>query len=240
MLCTMLGRSAAVALAVSALGPPATALAGPPLITDDAATLDSGTCQFEVEHRRYRGRTESDALPACNLFADTEVSLGWLRVATDGAPRGNSLALQAKRVLVPADEERWGVGISLGNVRAAGRESGMRQASLTGLFTRLWGAHAVHLNVGAVRDHEAPEGTRRRRATWGAAVEGGVSDRLTLVAEVFGHQGIPAAAQAGLRWWVVPRHVQLTTSLGVQRGLGSEGRWASLAVRFESGDWSFR
>ncbi len=53
-----------------------TVLASPPLVTDDASTLDPGACQIEFESRRFKRLTEIDVVPACNLFADTELAIG--------------------------------------------------------------------------------------------------------------------------------------------------------------------
>ncbi len=92
----------------------------------------------------------------------------------------------------------------------------------------------MHLNAGWIHDREAGNEVRRDCFTWAAAIESDVSARWTVVAEAFGQQGLPEAAQMGLRWWAVPRQVQFTTSVGALRGQGQDGRWISFGVRFET------
>jgi hypothetical protein len=204
----------------------------PPLTTDDAATLDPGACQAETEYRQFHRREELDLVPACNLVFDAELAIGLLRTAPDGARRIDATFYQVKKVFVPVAESSWGFGMSAGTARA----SGAHQNYFTMLLTREFDNIRVHVNVGLVQDSGAQEELRRNRSSWGLAAENQVSDRWTVVAEAFGQQGLPEAAQVGLRWWAMPKHVQLTSSIGAQRGLGREGRWVSLGIRLETGE----
>ena len=230
-------HAASLLIAMVSSGFSGTSLAEPPLTTDDASTLDPGACQVETERRRFNRRTELDIVPACNFFGDTELSIGKLRVVAEGAPRIDSVMYSIKKVLIAGGEAGWSAGFNAAIIRAAGKASGTRQNLLTAIFTRPLDANGdtmMHVNVGWVNDREAASGTRRNRGAWGAAVESNVSARWTVVAEAFGQQGQPQAAQLGLRWWAVPKYLQLTTSVGAQRGLGREGRWMSLGVHLET------
>ncbi|MEO8103686.1 MAG: hypothetical protein ABI790_14275 [Betaproteobacteria bacterium] len=212
-------------------------LAAPPLTSDDARTLDPGGCQFEVEQRRFKRQTELDIVPVCNLFGDTELAVGKLRVAAGAASRIDSVMVSIKKVLMPGGIADWGVAFNAATVRTTGNASAIRQNLVTAIFSRPITANGdtlLHLNAGWINDRAAAIGVRRNRRTWAAAVERDVSARWTLVAEAYGQQSQPDTAQLGLRWWAVPGYMQFTSSLGTQRGLGREGRWLSIGVRFET------
>ncbi len=212
----------------------------PPLATDDASTLAPGMCQLETEQRRFRHRVESDIFSACNLFFDAEISLGYQRAAANATPRADSIVYQFKKVVGPVSADEWAFGIAAATVRAVNEKSrghsGTRQNSVNALASRQFGATALHLNIGNVSNHEAAPGSRKNRLAWNIATEHDASARWTLVGEVFGQRGLPATGQVGLRWWAVPKYLQLTTSLGAQRGEGRDGRWLSFGVRFETGN----
>ena len=207
----------------------------PPLVTDDAGTLAPGACQFETEHRQFRNRIEQDIVPVCNLWFDTEVGIGYQRIAPDGAPRADSIVYQFKKVLTTSGETGWAFGINAATVRASGRQSGTRQNIFNALVSRQFSANALHLNAGFVSNREAETGTHKNRLSWGIAAEHEATDRWTFVGEVFGQRYIPATVQVGLRFWALPKYMQLTSSLGALRGKGGDGRWVSFGVRFETG-----
>lgn len=213
--------------------------AAPPLTTDDASTLSPGMCQLEAETRRFRHRDETDIVPACNFLFDAEIGIGKLRVSPDAGPRADSVVFQFKKVFSPKDAPDWSFGIGAATIRATGDQSGTRQNLINALVSRQIGDTMLHLNLGNVTDHEATPGTRRSRLFWGLAAERDVSERWTVLGEMYGQKGLPETAQAGLRWWAVPKYVQLTSSAGAQRGQGREGRWVSFGVRLETGDSLF-
>ncbi|MEQ1515456.1 MAG: hypothetical protein ABL931_03090, partial [Usitatibacteraceae bacterium] len=205
-----------------------TAWCAPPLASDDAAVLGPGECQLETEQRQFRHRKEWDLASACNLFWDTETGIGRTRVAPDAGPRADSVVYQFKKILATPTEGQWSFGIAAATVRALGEQSGTRQNVVNALITKQIGDTALHLNVGAVRDFEAAPDTRKNRFAWALAVEHNATERWTIVGEAFGQRGMPTTTQAGIRWWALPKHVQLTSSLGAQRGEGRDGRWVSL------------
>lgn len=210
----------------------------PPLATDDASTLLPGMCQFEIEQRRFRTRVERDIVPVCNFWLDTEMGIGHQRVEANDAPGADSVVIQFKKIFALTEQGEWAVGIGAATVRAVNSvaQSGVRQNYVNALITRQVDATALHANLGIVLDREAEPGMRRNRLTWAVATEHEASSRWTLVAEVFGQRGVPETVQLGMRWWAIPKYVQFTTSLGVQRAQGRDGRWFSIGIRFETGD----
>ena len=208
----------------------------PPLTTDDATTLLPGMCQLEIEQRRFGNRVERDVVPVCNLWFDTEMGIGHQRVA-----RADSVVVQMKKVFSLDTDGGWSVGVGAATVRAvnSAEQSGIRQNYVNAIITRQIVATALHANLGVVADHEAGANLQRNRLTWAIAVEHEATPRWTLVAELFGQRGVPQSSQFGLRWWALPKYVQLTTSLGTQRNMGSDGRWMSIGIRFETPDLTY-
>lgn len=231
--------SSVATLAISAIG--STAWCAPPLATDDASTLAPGVCQFEIEQRQFRTRIERDIVPTCNLLFDAEIGVGHLHVAPKDGPRAASVIYQFKKVFAPAEADEWAFGIGGATVRAVNTrgQTGTRQHYLNAPITRQFGATLLHANLGVVADREAEPGVRRNRSTWGLAAEHEVTPSWTLLAEVIGQHGQPETAQIGVRWWALPKYIQLTSSLGAHRGEGRDGRWVSFGIRFETGDSIF-
>lgn len=203
-------------------------LAAPPLVTEDAGTLAKGQCQLEFENRRFRSTNEQDLLPACNLFLDMELQLGFLRASPDGAASEKRWLLQAKKTLVEWEKQGIALGIALGTIKRQGQSERENYATLP-----LTGTHEQttwSLNLGGVRNNQ--EGRWKRFTA--AAVEQEINDRWTLVGEVFKTQDEASSLQGGFRYWIVSKKVQLTGSVGQQRGQGNDGRWTSLGIRFET------
>jgi hypothetical protein len=210
------------------------ASAAPPLAADDASTLNAGECQFEIEHRRYGDRAEQDIGPACNFFLDIELGVSHQRIAPDSAARANSIIYQGKRVLFTSTDLDWAFALAAATVQARAHESGTRKNFFNAIITRKLAATALHLNAGMVADREALPGTRKNKFSWALAAEHDATERVTLVGELFGERGMPATSQIGVRWWLMPKQAQLTTSIGTQRGGGRDARWASIGIRFET------
>ncbi len=214
---------------------PIRAHTSPPLLTDDAATLAPGECQLETEYRRFDRRNEFDIMPACNFIGDAELAVGTSSIRAKEGPHANRVTAGLKKVLIAGEGSAWSAGVSAATILATGKTSHPPQHAMTALFTRTIDVGTLHLNAGWASDRAADAGARKHRSTWGVAIERDVTSRWTLVGEAFGQRGLPETAQLGVRWWMVPKAVQLTASMATQRGLGREGRWASFGVRFESG-----
>jgi hypothetical protein len=54
------------------------------------------------------------------------------------------------------------------------------------------------------------------RDTWGVGIEVPLSERWTAASETFGQQGDTPTKHAGIRYTVVPKHVQIDATLGEQ------------------------
>lgn len=202
--------------------------AAPPLVTEDAGTLAKGQCQLEFENRRFRSSDEKDLLPACNLFWDTELQLGFLHARVDGGPSERRWLIQAKKTLIEWPGQDIALGLAVGNIKRQDLSEREHYATLplTGTIDKTtWS-----LNLGGVRN--STEGRWKRFTA--AAFEQEIGERFTLVGEVFKTQDEATTVQGGFRYWIVNKKVQLTGSVGKQRGLGNEGRWTSLGLRFET------
>jgi len=205
----------------------APALAAPPLVTEDAGTLTPGACQVEFEQRNFRQRAERDVLPACNLLFNSEMQLGFLHARPDDAPNEKRWLLQVKKTIWESEPEGLALGIALGTIKLQG--DSRRDSYVTLPITGTAGKTTWSLNLGGVRN--STEGTWQRFLA--AAVEHDITERITLVGEVFGIRGQPTTTQLGGRYWIVSKKVQLTASVGQERNGGRDGRWTSLGIRFE-------
>lgn len=209
----------------------APALAAPPLVTEDAGTLSPGACQLEIEQRNFRRSTERDVLPACNVLFNSEMQLGFMHARPDDAASERRWLFQVKKTLWESEPEGLALGVALGTIRLRGNADrpAERDNYVTLPFTGVVDKTTWSLNAGGARN--SAEGKWKRFLA--AAVEHDLTDRLTLVGEVFGTRGEPTTAQIGGRYWIVNKKVQLTASVGQERNGGSEGRWTSLGIRFE-------
>ena len=87
-----------------------------------------------------------------------------------------------------------------------------------------------HTNVGWLRTAQ----THRNLMTWGLATEAQLSQSTWLIAETFGqNQGKPFY-QMGLRYWLVPGHVQVDATYGNRAGSSTQERWFSIGLRLLS------
>jgi hypothetical protein len=202
--------------------------AAPPLVTEDAGTLAPGACQLEFEQRSFRKSTERDVLPSCNLLFNTEIQLAYLHRRIDEAASEKRWLLQVKKTLWESEKDGLALGLAVGTIKRSGAAE--RQDYLTLPLTGTVDSTTWSLNLGTLRNSEE----RKWKATWAGAVEHDLTEKLTLVGEVFGARGESATTQTGLRYWVVAKKVQLTASLGQQRDAGRDGRWTSIGIRFET------
>ncbi len=99
---------------------PGIALAGRPLSTEDASTLDDKACQLESWVDRTRGdTTHLFVVPACSYF-DTEFQLGAARTRESGSSFTSATFFQAKHAFRSVDDGAWGIGLVAGLARALG------------------------------------------------------------------------------------------------------------------------
>ncbi len=210
------------------------AFAARPFVTDDARLVDPGGCQIETFIKRQRNFGEREAwfLPGCNPGGNLELTFGGLNVRNDADGRASTLIAQGKTLLRPLHTNDYGVALTLGAARqsqfAAGAGSPWSPyLNLISSISMRDDALVVHANAGALDDRT----TGVTRPTWGIGAELLVAPRLYAIAESYGQKGDKPSQQVGLRYWLVPEHVQVDGTLGTQRS-GPPGRsWMSLGLR---------
>jgi hypothetical protein len=225
------GRTRCLRLAAAltaALTPFATAHAGRPLATDDAAVVETGSCQLEVWTAHERGARGLWLNPGCGLFAHTEIALGGARIKADGEDRFTLLTWQAKHLLRAHDDTRAGFALALGGERARRVHEG--NVFLNGIATVPLGSESrlLHLNLGALRAQAAD--STGRRALWGLALDSEVAADTRASIEGFGLSGERARWQAGLAHEVVPGRLQIDASVGSLLGRWRETRAFTLGL----------
>ena len=209
-----------------------------PLITDDARVVDAQSCQVESWIRMEHARTEMWALPGCNFGSDIEFTLGGGRFRQDGLT-ASDLVAQAKVLLKPLAANGWGAAVTGGVVqhRPFGHDAWARDVyvNVPSSFSFADDQFVLHTNTGWLRDGAA----KRHIATWGVGTETQLSERVGLVAEAFGQVSRDSPTsffQLGLRFWVIPNHVQIDTTYGNRIGSarGDQARWFSIGLRLLS------
>lgn len=99
------------------------ALAGRPLVTDDASILQAASCQLEMWIDRSRVATDLWTVPACNFGANIEWQFGGSRTFEAGRGTYSQANIQAKTVFRSVDDHPWGVGLVAGVYRSPHRET---------------------------------------------------------------------------------------------------------------------
>lgn len=184
---------------------PAAAIAGRPLNTEDASTLDDRACQLESWADRARGGvTDFSFVPACAVLG-VEWQAGAVRTREDGRSATTATFVQGKHAFVSVDDGAWGIGVVAGLSRAPRREEKNGWGDPYLILPLSFGLGAdketralLHLNVGTTRARDE----RRNLTLWGIAVEKPVTQRLTLVAEAFGENAAKPFLRAGSRYTV--------------------------------------
>lgn len=212
-----------------------TALAGEPLVTDDASILSRGVCQVESWHRWSTGGGHEGWLaPACAVNDRVELGVGFARYRDPDLGGHTLLAVQAKTLLYRDPDDRWSAGAVAGALRDGGRELrryGSNDAYALGLvsFNAMDEALRVHLNAGVVYSHAA-----FTTGAWGSAVEFDFREGWTMMGEVYRDGPGRPSYQLGLRYLLVTDRVELFISGGDRIG-GDPGGWfAKFGVRFQS------
>jgi hypothetical protein len=197
---------------------PAASHGARPFVTDDARVVDPGGYQLEtfVKRQRAFGEREFWFLPAHTPFERVEITLGgiWVGSSLDGNSR--AFVAQAKTLLKPLRTNGAGYALTLGfqRVTPTGPDSGHTDPYLNaiGSFSLAEDAVVVHTNVGARRDADAG----MTRGTWGVGAEIRLMERLFGIVETYGERGEKPTRHIGLRVWVVPKRVQIDSSLGFE------------------------
>ncbi len=227
-------RIRTAAIVVTALAAATQANAARPLITDDARFVDPKSCQVEAWVKRNRDSTEYWALPACNPWGNAEITLGGALTHENGSTRTTDVQAQVKTLFKPLDDDGWGIGAAIGTVHKPTRESenglGDTYFYIPASFAIRDTPLVIHVNVGAARHQDE----NRNVVTWGVGSETTLSERVYLIAEVFGQGRERPFYQLGMRFWIVKDRMQVDMTYG-NRGSGrSEDRWISIGMRLLS------
>jgi len=203
----------------------ASAHAGQPLVTDDAAVVAPKTCQLEAWIASGHEGREYWAQPACNFTGNLELAVGGARAVPHSGATSSLEQLQAKTVLFSADDDAWSFGILAG----AGRDTGTPHG---GSAFQLYSAKAlaslhpsndleIDLNLGAANVYGT--GTF---AVAAAAVQYTIG-HVQLLGEVYRGEPGHASYQVGARYIVVPDRFEAYASYG-NRFSGSSDQWSAI------------
>jgi hypothetical protein len=187
-----------------------------PFFTDDARIVDRGHCQIETFQKSQRAYAGSEVwfMPACNPFG-AELTLGRNRIEDE-----HNTVLQAK-FLLKRLEDTGGAAYAF----AIGRFGG--DPYVNGIASYAFGQRIVlHANLGLIHNR-VPD---TNRETWGIGTEIPLTGRWTAAAETFGQQGDTPTQHVGLRYALVPKRVQIDTTVGHQSA-DPVKRFTSLGLR---------
>lgn len=206
-----------------------------PMITDDARITDPGACQLETWAHLLRTEKDFWALPACNFSGNFEFTAGGALARHDGTRTSGAFLVQGKTLFRPLTTNDFGIGLAAGYATHTGSgQSGAPYFYIPASLSLADDRVVLHLNIGALRERDL----HASRATWGVGSELQATERLFVIAETYGQHADKGAGspyvQLGLRYWVVPGHVQIDTTWGSRVGELQAERWFSIGLRLLS------
>jgi hypothetical protein len=202
-----------------------------PMITDDARLTDAGACQVESWVHLHGSQHEFWALPACNPGGNFELTFGGALAYTDSHQDSGALTIQAKTLLKPLETNGYGIGFAAGYATQPGSaHTGNPYFYVPVSFSLADDRVVIHTNLGYTRERENQE----NRLTWGLGSETQITDRAWLIAESYGQDKGNPFFQMGVRYWIVPGHVQVDTTYGSQFGAINDQHWFSVGLRLIS------
>lgn len=206
----------------------APAQAARPMITDDARLTDAGACQMETWLHSHREQRDLWVLPACNPGGNFELTFGGAGAYADGQKQSGAMLVQGKTLFKPLDTNGWGIGLAAGYATQPGSgQSGSPYFYIPLSFSLADDRLVIHTNLGNLRERE----TQKNRLTWGIGGELQTTDRLYVIAETYGQDQGNAFFQTGLRYWLLPGHIQVDTTYGSRFGHIQDDRWFSIGLR---------
>lgn len=202
-----------------------------PMVTDDANVVDPRACQVETWIRSGHASSERWAVPGCNFFGDTELSVGTNLLSEQNSPTQQLRLWQVKKRWRLVEPGQWGLSTTLGRVQSPSSVSGASPAQDTYLNIPITlptqQGTILHWNLGAYR-HQA-EGVTQ--TTWGMGAEVPLNPKMFAIMEAFGETGSRSKAQMGLRYWIIPQAVQIDTTVGQELRGTHQSRWFSIGLR---------
>jgi len=210
------------------LGSTSAAQAARPMITDDARLTDGGACQLESWVHLHGDQHELWALPACNPGGNFELTLGGALARENGNAQSGALVIQGKTLFKPLTTNGWGIGLAAGySTQPGAGQSGSPYFYIPTSFSLADDRVVIHTNIGNLRERES----QKNHLTWGLGGEFQTTERLYVIAETFGQDKGSAFFQGGLRYWIVPGHVQVDTTYGSRIGQIHDAHWLSIGLR---------
>lgn len=223
-----LRRTATTLSLAVALATPLAARADLPLVAESGDVAPQGACKVESAYSQNRDSRGGLVLATCNPFGFGELAAGYARNRDGDAAWTNEVALQAKfPLLAQTDDRPWALALALGAIRHTGEPSARTafQAPFLTVPATLFfndGALLVHLNAGVAR----ADGNNVFTAA--TAVEAQVTERLTLLAEVFRQQAGRPTFNGGVLWTLLPDQFHVFAS-AAHRLDGDSAGWTWLA-----------
>lgn len=211
------------------------AYAARPMLTDDARVTDAKSCQIETWVRDNRNSTEFWALPACNFTGNLELTIGGAKSNDSNGTKTTDTVYQAKTLVRKLTTNDWGYGLVVGNVRhpainAQSNVIGNFYAYVPASISFLDDEFILHANLGVLHSKEE----KNTNLTWGVGSETKLTDKSYFIAESFGQNSGNPYYQLGIRYWLVPNHMQIDTTYGDRIGNVNDERWLSIGIRLLS------
>lgn len=210
-------KTALLATGVMAAFP---ALAGRPLITDDADVVAPGACQIESWMQRTRNEGPSEKAlwlnAACSPADRTELGLGGAR-GVSGIDRGTLTTWQVKHVIQRYDDASPGLAVAFADQRdRRSHRHALGDTSAIGIASFLLAGDTLmaHVNAGVTRACNTNTDRYRGRGIWSSALDMGVAPRTRAAIEAYGVTGERPAWQVSLRHDVIPDRMQIDASAG--------------------------
>ena len=205
-----------------------------PMSTDDANIVDLNSCQLESWIKTTHTSYERWAIPGCNFGADIEWSVGGNAQQDQSLPSTQFWLAQAKKRWRLVEDNAFGISTTLGviemQVAAPGQTVDKDYFVNVPVTIALGDDRFVHFNGGWV-NHQS---LKTNRATWGLGGEWPFQANVIGIAETYGEKNAGSRYQVGLRFWVLPKRMQIDTTYGNQVGQPQQQRWFTLGIRLLS------
>ncbi|MFZ6801680.1 autotransporter outer membrane beta-barrel domain-containing protein [Undibacterium sp. Di24W] len=207
------------------------AIAGRPMIVDDAGVVANKTCQVESWRQKNLTGAEYWAVPACNLTGNLELAMGGARLVSNQMRSVNRFQMQGKTLFKTMDSNGWGAGLVFGN------QFDPSQGMVGDLYIRAPVSFSfredqviVHTNLGWSHN----KNTKSDAATWGVGTEISLNSRTALTAEIYGQTQVKPSFQLGIRHTLIPDQLQLSVSYGDRLSSRQADRFTSVGLVFSS------
>jgi hypothetical protein len=218
-------KRAASCLALMVLS--SSAVAGRPLVTEDAGFIDRGG--FELESYTHR-QSARDTMALSGFHVQSNAGIGFntqLGIGVDTLRQYNpafdtnestgEYAISGKTGIKELSDDAYGIAVAYGidRTRAVGERFRDDNATINGAVTVPVGKWLLHANLGWQRSRLAAT----TATTWAFAVERRAAiGPLDLGVETFGNDHDPAWIQVGARWVVQEDRTFVDASYGLQAG----------------------